>query len=56
LQTNDCESNEQRPGVAAHELADFRMRLDDGARPPGMGMTKLRVKKGLLHENYYRMA
>ena len=50
LETNDRKSDQKRPGIAAHELADFRMQFDDGARPAGMRMTQLRVIERLLHE------
>lgn len=39
LQTNDGKSYYHRPGITPHELANFRMRFDDSARPSRVRVT-----------------
>src|SRR5437867_2143360 len=49
LHDHDRDGDERRPRIAHHQLPDFRMRFNDRARPPRMGLVRFRLIKRVLH-------
>src|SRR5437660_4805685 len=49
LQDQDRDREQRSPWVAHHQLANFRMRLDDRPRPPRRRLIRFRLGKRGLH-------
>jgi hypothetical protein len=49
LYRHDRDRDQRRPPIAHHQLANFRVRLDDRPRPARVRLIKLRLIKSGLH-------
>src|SRR6266513_4517781 len=49
MQDHDRDSNQRSPRIAHHQLANFRMRLNDRPSPSGMRLIRFRLVERLLH-------